>query len=204
MFQARLRKWSGYVLQPIAKAIASVGISANTLTITGLVFGIGAGICIALGYLKLAGVLILIGGSFDMIDGAVARASNKNTPFGALLDSVVDRYSEGIIFIGLAIYCSKSSMIDGLALTCLGLISSFLVSYVRARAEGLQIECKVGLMQRPERVILLSIAVLFRDFSIVNVSILILVLWVMVIFSHITVIQRVFFALKQLPIIKAR
>ncbi|HGJ66860.1 TPA: CDP-alcohol phosphatidyltransferase family protein, partial [bacterium] len=200
MFQARVRKWSGYVLQPIAKAIASVGISANTLTITGLVFGIGAGVCIALGYLKLAGVLILIGGSFDMIDGAVARASNKNTPFGALLDSVVDRYSEGIIFIGLAIYCSKSSMIDGLALTCLGLISSFLVSYVRARAEGLQIECKVGLMQRPERVILLSIAVLFRDFSIVNVSILILVLWVMVIFSHITVIQRVFFALKQLPI----
>jgi len=203
MFQATVRKWSGYALQPIAKAIASVGISANTLTIIGLIFGIGAGVCIALGRLKLAGVLILIGGSFDMIDGAVARASNKNTPFGALLDSVVDRYSEGIVFIGLAIYCSKSSMIDGLILTCLGLISSFLVSYVRARAEGLQIECKVGLMQRPERVILLAIAVLFRNFSIVNISILILVLWVMVIFSHITVIQRVFFALKQLPIVKA-
>jgi len=204
MYQATVRKWSGYALEPIAKVIASIGISANALTITGLIFGIGAGVCIALGRLKLAGVLILIGGGFDMIDGAVARASNKNTPFGALLDSVVDRYSEGVIFIGLAIYCSMSRMIDGLVLTCLGLISAFLVSYVRARAEGLQLECKVGLMQRPERVILLSLGVLFRDFSIVNISILILVLWIMVILSHITVFQRVFFASKQFHDIKAR
>ncbi len=155
MYQTVLRKWTGYVTQPIAKRIAALGITANMITIVGLFFGIGAGICIALGYLKTAAALILIGGSFDMIDGAVARATNKNTPFGALLDSVVDRYSEGTIFLGIAMYFFTGGMIGGIALTCLALIGAFLVSYVRARAEGLDLECKVGIMQRPERVIIL-------------------------------------------------
>jgi CDP-diacylglycerol--glycerol-3-phosphate 3-phosphatidyltransferase len=201
MFQATFRKWTGFITQPIAKRIAAIGITANMLTIIGLFLGIAAGVCIALGRLKLAGVLILIGGSFDMMDGAVARASNKNTPFGALLDSVVDRYSEGAIFLGLAIYFSmEGSMkerVYGLIPTFLGLISAFLVSYVRARAEGLQLDCKVGLMQRPERVLLLSAGVLFQNFSIVNISILIVALWVLVIFSHITILQRVAFALRK-------
>jgi len=191
MFQIIIRKWIGYVTQPVAKRIAALGITANMLTIIGLLFGIGAGVCLVLGQLKLAGALILIGGVFDLMDGAVARVSNRNTPFGALLDSVVDRYSEGAIFLGLAIYFSMEKMIDGLTLTCLGLISAFLVSYVRARAEGLQVECKVGLMQRPERVILLSMGVIFRNLSIVNISILILALWILVVLSHITVLQRV-------------
>jgi phosphatidylglycerophosphate synthase len=202
MFQEAMRKLTGFITQPIAKVLAGIGITANTLTIIGLFFGIAAGIFIALGRLKLAGILILIGGSFDMFDGAVARASNKNTPFGALLDSVVDRYSEGIIFLGLAIYFAmEGSMKDrvyGLIPTCLGLISAFLVSYVRARAEGLQLDCKVGLMQRPERVLLLSLGVLFQSFTIVNVSILIVALWILVILSHITVLQRVAFALRKL------
>jgi len=202
MFEATMRKLTSFITQPIAKGIAAIGITANTLTITGLLFGIAAGICIALGRLKLAGILILVGGSFDMMDGAVARASNKNTPFGALLDSVVDRYSEGIIFLGLAIYFSmEGSMKDrvyGLIPTCLGLISAFLVSYVRARAEGLQLDCKVGLMQRPERVILLAIGVLLQNFMIINISILIIALWILVILSHITVLQRVVFALRKL------
>jgi CDP-diacylglycerol--glycerol-3-phosphate 3-phosphatidyltransferase len=202
MFQEAMRKLTGFITQPIAKVLAGIGITANTLTIIGLFFGIAAGIFIALGRLKLAGILILIGGSFDMFDGAVARASNKNTPFGALLDSVVDRYSEGIIFLGLAIYFAmEGSMKDrvyGLIPTCLGLISAFLVSYVRARAEGLQLDCKVGLMQRPERVLLLALGVLFQSFTIVNVSILIVALWILVILSHITVLQRVAFALRKL------
>jgi len=201
MFQATFRKWTSFITQPIAKRIAAIGITANMLTIIGLLLGIAAGVCIALGRLKLAGILILIGGSFDMMDGAVARASNKNTPFGALLDSVVDRYSEGAIFLGLAIYFSMGGSMKervyGLIPTCLGLISAFLVSYVRARAEGLQLDCKVGIMQRPERVILLSAGVLFQNFSIVNISILIVALWVLVIFSHITVLQRVAFVLRK-------
>jgi len=202
MLQDAMRKLTSFITQPIAKVLAGIGITANTLTIIGLLFGIAAGIFIALGRLKLAGILILVGGSFDMFDGAVARASNNNTPFGALLDSVVDRYSEGIIFLGLAIYFAmEGSMKDrvyGLIPTCLGLISAFLVSYVRARAEGLQLDCKVGLMQRPERVILLALGVLFQSFSIVNVSILIVALWILVILSHITVLQRVAFALRKL------
>lgn len=205
MFHYILRKWLSYVTQPIAKGIAALGITANMLTITGLLFGIGAGVCIALGRLKLAGALILIGGTFDLMDGAVARVSKVTNPFGALLDSVVDRYSEGVIFVGLAIYfCIEGGpkMITGLALTCLGLISAFLVSYVRARAEGLKVECKVGLMQRPERLVLISLGVIFRDLS-VNFNLLIIALWALVILSHITVLQRVAFALKEFHGIRA-
>lgn len=202
MFQATLRKWTSYITEPIAKLIASIGVTANMLTIIGLIFGIVAGVCIALGRLKLAGILILIGGSFDMMDGAVARATNKSTPFGALLDSVVDRYSEGIIFLGLAVYFAMEGSIKdrvlGLIPTCLGLISAFLVSYVRARAEGLQIDCKVGLMQRPERVLLLAGGVLLRNIPIANISVLILALWILVILSHFTILQRVFFAQRNL------
>ncbi len=203
MFQATLRKWTSYITEPIANLIASIGVTANMLTIIGLIFGIAAGVCIALGRLKLAGILILIGGSFDMMDGAVARAANKNTPFGALLDSVVDRYSEGTIFLGIAIYFFTGGMIGGIALTCLALIGAFLVSYVRARAEGLDLECKVGIMQRPERVIILFLGVIFQAILAVKVSPLILALWVLVIFSHITVLQRVAFASKQFQDINA-
>lgn len=204
MFHVTMRKWLGYIIQPIAQFIANLGITANMLTITGLVFGIGAGICIAFGRLQLAGALILIGGTFDLMDGAVARASKAVSTFGALLDSVVDRYSEGAIFLGLVIYFSRFSSgmgmrkaLIGLALTCLALIGAFLVSYVRARAEGLKVECKVGLLQRPERVILLSLGVLFGNLSIINISLLVIVLSVMVVLSHLTVIQRVLFALKE-------
>ncbi len=203
MYQNVLRKWTGYVIQPIAKRIAALGITANMLTIVGLFFGIGAGISIALGHLKTAAALILIGGSFDMMDGAVARAANKNTPFGALLDSVVDRYSEGTIFLGIAIYFFTGGMIGGIALTCLALIGAFLVSYVRARAEGLDLECKVGIMQRPERVIILFLGVILQAILAVKVSPLILALWILVIFSHITILQRVAFASKQFQDINA-
>jgi len=205
MLHLILRKWLGYVTQPVAKWIAALGITANMLTITGLLIGIGAGICLAMGRLKLAGALILIGGSFDLMDGAVARISKVNNPFGALLDSVVDRYSEGAIFLGLAIYFSvweQEKMVVGLVLTCLGLISAFLVSYVKARAEGLQVECKVGVMQRPERIILLSLGVLLRNL-LIHVNLLVVALWVLVILSHITVLQRVAFALKKFHGIRA-
>lgn len=207
MFHSILRKWLSYVTQPVAKGLAALGITANMLTLTGLLFGIGAGACIALGRLKLAGALILVGGTFDLMDGAVARVvSNVTNPFGALLDSVVDRYSEGAIFLGLAIYFSIGrgpKWVTGLTLTCLGLISAFLVSYVRARAEGLHVECKVGLMQRPERIVLLSLGVIFGHLPIINTSLLIVALWVLVIFSHITVLQRVAFASKELHGIRA-
>lgn len=207
MFHSTLRRWLDYVIQPVAKGIAALGITANMLTITGLLFGIAAGVCIALGRLKLAGALILVGGSFDLMDGAVARVSKITNPFGALLDSVVDRYSEGIVFVGLAIYFTRFSagidkMLTGLALTCLGLISAFLVSYVRARAEGLKVECEVGLMQRPERIVLLSLGVLFRNLF-VNVNLLVVALWILVILSHITVLQRVAFVLKEFHDIRA-
>ncbi len=202
MFHDMARKWLGYITQPVAQLIAAIGVTANMLTITGLIFGVGAGVCIAFGRLKLAGVLILVGGTFDLMDGAVARASKAVSAFGALLDSVVDRYSEGAVFLGIAIYFSRFStdiykVIIGLALTGLALIGAFLVSYVRARAEGLHVECKVGIMQRPERVILLSLGVIFGNLYIINTSLLVIVLCILVVLSHFTVLQRVWFASKE-------
>lgn len=208
MFHITVRKFISYVTQPIAKVLAALGITANMLTITGLLFGIAAGVCLALGRMKLAGALILIGGSFDLMDGAVARVNKVTNPFGALLDSVVDRYSEGTIFLGLAIYffrfsASIGKTILGLALTCLGLISAYLVSYVRARAEGLHVECKVGLMQRPERIILLSAGVIFANLYIINTSLLVVALCILVVLSHITVLQRVISASREFNGIRA-
>jgi phosphatidylglycerophosphate synthase len=198
MFHDTARKWLGYIIQPVAQLIAAIGVTANMLTITGLIFGISAGVCIAFGYLKLAGILILVGGTFDLMDGAVARVNKAASAFGALLDSVVDRYSEGAVFLGIAIYFSRFSSdiykaIIGLSLTGFALIGSFLVSYVRARAEGLRVECKVGIMQRPERVILLSLGVIFGKLYIL----LVIVLCILAILSHFTVLQRVLFASKE-------
>lgn len=201
MFHDTLRERMGHITRPVARGIAALGITANMLTIAGLLFGIAAGVFIALGRLKLAGILILAGGMFDLMDGAVARVNKVTNPFGALLDSVVDRYSEGAVFVGLAIYFMRSPLgiekkITGLALTCLGMISAFLVSYVRARAEGLNVECKVGIMQRPERIILIAAGILFRNL-LVKPNLLVVALWILVILSHITVLQRVAFVLKE-------
>lgn len=201
MFHDTLRDWLSYITRPVARGVAALGITANMLTITGLFFGIAAGILIALNHLKLAGILILVGGIFDLMDGAVARVNKVTNPFGALLDSVVDRYSEGAVFVGLAIYFMRSPLgidkkITGLALTCLGLISAFLVSYVRARAEGLNVECKVGIMQRPERIVVIAAGILFRNL-LVKPNLLVVALWILVILSHITVLQRVAFVLKE-------
>ena len=205
MFEARLRTKVSAIILPIAKTIASLGITANMVTLFGLVVNLMAAFCFATGQLVLAGILILFGGSFDMMDGAVARARKITNSAGALLDSVIDRYSEAVIFLGALIYFYRLPNLSGVILVFAAVIGSILVSYVRARAEGLQIECKVGLMQRPERIVLLALGVLAQGLLPAQLAslqasglILVSVFGILAVTSHITAIHRLLFSFYQL------
>ena len=194
------------ILLPIAKALTAIGITANMITLVGLLVNAVAAFFLATGRLVLSGILILFGGSFDAMDGVVARVSGKDdsNPSGALLDSVIDRYSEAIIFLGAMIYFFHLSHLLGVILVFASVIGSILVSYVRARAEGLQIDCKVGLMQRPERIVLLAFGVLAQGLIIKYLSwesngvILVSVFAFLALTSHITALHRLVFSFSQL------
>jgi CDP-diacylglycerol--glycerol-3-phosphate 3-phosphatidyltransferase len=173
------------ITNPIIEGISKSGVKPDALTFTGLAINIGAAYFIATGHFLLGGVLILIAGLFDLLDGALARFANRTTKFGAILDSTVDRISEAAILCGLLIWYMPS-ILETLLIFAV-LIGSFLVSYIRARAEGLGLECKVGLFTRAERVIVLAIGLLVGQF--VDVAVVI-ALWVLVVFVYVTVIQR--------------
>lgn len=143
---------SSYVERPVAGALAKLGVSPNMVTFAGLV---GAGISawlISEGMLIAGGVVMLIAGVLDLFDGALARSTGQDSAFGALLDSVVDRVSEIVVLLGLLLYYARSDSLEGTALVYLAAGGSVMVSYLRARSEGLGIDCKVGIMTRPERV----------------------------------------------------
>ena len=139
------------------------------------------------------------------MDGAVARVAPNSSPSGALLDSVIDRYSEGVVFLGALIYFYLNSNFYGVILVFAAMVGSILVSYVRARAEGLRIECKVGFMQRPERIAVLAFGTLIQgvlgnQFAAVQSSgiVLICVFAILTITSHITAVHRLVFSLYEL------
>lgn len=197
MFEAKLRSKISAILSPLARIIVSLGITANMVTMVGLLVNLVAAYCLATERLVAAGLLILFGASFDMIDGAVARERTSTNSSGALLDSVIDRYSEAVIFLGALVYFHQLQSFFGVVLVFAAVIGSILVSYVRAKAEGLQIECKVGLMQRPERIILLALGVLVQgvipeQYTVLQSKGMILfgVFAILAVTAHITAIHR--------------
>lgn len=165
-----------------------LNVSPNFFTILGLILsGVGA-FFYAEGYLVWGGVFILIGGISDTFDGKIARTRNIATKFGAVLDSSLDRYAEFLMFLGIMIYLMRidtplhywTSIIAFFAL-----MGSIMVSYVRARAEGLGMEGKVGMMQRAERIVLIGIASLVHEYALIGV------VWIVALFANITAIQRI-------------
>ena len=145
-----------YLGRPVARLLARGGVSPNAVTLFGLLVAGVSALLLALGNLWAGGVVVLVSGVFDLFDGALARETRSATPFGALLDSVVDRFAEVVVLLGLLVYYLADSSVEGSVLVYLALAASLMVSYVRARAEGLEIECEVGVMTRPERVALLG------------------------------------------------
>jgi phosphatidylglycerophosphate synthase len=158
------------VINPLVKLLIRAGLTPNMITTIGLILNIGVSIIFISGaeegrrgdlsYVGWAGALILFAGLFDMLDGQVARLGNMSSQFGALYDSVLDRYSELILFLGICYYLVAHHYFLSSLFAFIGLIGSMMVSYTRARAEGLGIECKDGLMQRPERVIVIGVSAL--------------------------------------------
>jgi CDP-diacylglycerol--glycerol-3-phosphate 3-phosphatidyltransferase len=158
------------------------------LTLFGLVLNMAVAAMLATGHLVAGGVMIIAAGLFDMLDGALAKITNRVSAFGAFLDSVVDRYSEAVVLLGLLLYYYQQLSIQRLTEVVLIyaiLFGSVMISYTRARAEGLNIKNEVGLMARPERIILLAVGLLF------NTVLLIPVLWVLAVGTQITAIQRI-------------
>ncbi len=181
MLSAKLGHFLDKPLSPFTKKIP---LSPNFLTVTGFFITVVAAFIIPHN-LKIGGIMILIGGIFDMLDGIVARTKGKGSRFGAFLDSVLDRYSDAFIFLALAWYFAEKGSHTG-AFICIGiLVGAFLISYTRARAEGLGESCHVGIMERPERIILIVFAIL--------TGWLIPILWIMLILTHFTVFQRIIY-----------
>jgi phosphatidylglycerophosphate synthase len=180
MLSARFGHFLDAPLGPIAKRIP---VSPNTLTISGFLMTVLAAFIIPQN-LKLGGILILIGGIFDMLDGMVARTKGKTSNFGAFLDSVLDRYSDAFLFLSLSYYLAANGNHTGSFVSLGTLVGAFLISYARARAEGLGVSCHTGIMERPERIILLIFATI--------TGWIMPVLWLMLVFTHITVAQRIY------------
>jgi len=181
------------ITNPIVGILSKSGITPNALTLINLALNIVAAYVIATGHFLLGGVLVLVSGLFDLLDGALARFTKQTTKFGAILDSTVDRISEAAILCGLLIWYvpqeGTSLKIVLIVLIFVVLIGSFLVSYIRARAEGLGWQCQVGLFTRAERVIVLAIGLLINQIFIA--------LCVLVVFVFITVVQRLVYLWKQ-------
>jgi len=183
---------ASHITNPIVGVLSKSGMKPNVLTFLGLAINIGAAYVIAINHLFLGGVLVLVSGLFDLLDGALARFTNQTTKFGAILDSTVDRISEAAILCGLLIWYIPRGATLEIVLIFAVLVGSFLVSYIRARAEGLGLECRVGLFTRAERVIVLAIGLLLNQVFIA--------LWVLVGFVYITVVQRLLYLRKQAKI----
>ena len=193
---SKLRPGLGRLLtEPIVRLIARTGISPNALTITGFLLNALVAGVLAGGYLFLGGFLVLFAGWFDMLDGALARISGKSTRFGTLLDSTVDRFSEAVVFLGLLVFYLAQGATLEILLIYFTIVGSIMVSYVRARAEGLGLRSEVGLFTRPERVILLALGLLPSRISPVA---LLVVLWILAVGTMLTVLHRLIHAWRQM------
>lgn len=208
------------VINPLVKFLIRMGFTPNAVTVVGLLLNVGVAVIFIIGaeegnrgdlsYVGWAGALILFAGLFDMLDGQVARLGNMSSSFGALFDSVLDRYSELIMFLGICYYLIGHHYFLSSLLAFIALIGSMMVSYIRARAEGLGIACKDGLMQRPERVVTVALSAIacgitahfiggnykfyiegvhFQVFE--TISVFTVPLAVMAVLTNVTAIQRI-------------
>jgi|SRR5579872_328256 len=177
------------VIRLIVRGLALSKIHPNVLTFLGLLINVAAAVYLAMGEFFWGGVIIIGAGLFDMVDGRVARETNQVTRFGGYFDSVLDRYSDLALLMGLLVYYGNIGRPFYVVLTAIVMTGSVMVSYTRARAENTIPSCKVGFMERPERVVLLIIGALFNRMAPV--------LWVIAVLANITVIHRMAFTYQE-------
>ncbi len=173
------------IIRLIVRGLALSKIDPNVLTFLGLVINVVAAVFLAFGRFRAAGFVIIFAGLFDMVDGRVARETNRVTRFGGYFDSVLDRYSDLCLLIGLLVYYGTINRPPYVVLTAVAMTASVMISYARSRAENIIPTCKVGFLERPERVVLLIIGALFDHMAPV--------LWVIAVLGNLTVIHRLVF-----------
>jgi CDP-diacylglycerol--glycerol-3-phosphate 3-phosphatidyltransferase len=180
-------------------ALIESRLTPNKISMTGLVLNVGAAVLVTQRYFFLAGIAFIVGSVMDTLDGRYSRMSGKGTPFGAFLDSTLDRVEEGIVLTTVAAYFSSRGMDFAVAATVVAVLGSLMVSYTRARAEALGVENKGGLATRPVRVVILSIGLLFaKGAGIFGADLLAPAVYVLAVLTVFTVFQRVFHVRKAL------
>ena len=192
---SEIRKALAYRLtESVVRFLSKTPITPSAITWFGFLLTAGAAALIITGHLLVAGLVVLIAGFFDILDGALARRTNQATRFGAVLDSTLDRLSEAVLLLGILILYARESSITGILLVGAALIGSLLVSYIRARAEALGLECQAGLFTRVERVIVLALGLLLSQ---INYAFLFIALAIIVVFSFFTAGQRLVYVWRQ-------
>ena len=180
---------------PLVRVLVRTPVTPNALSWSGFILALVAAVLIVTGYPLAAGIVVLVAGFFDILDGALARYIKKVTPFGAVLDATLDRLSEGVILLAImAVYAIQQSL-WGVLVVGAALITSQLVSYIRARAEAQGLECKTGIFTRAERVVVLALGLLLGYFA----PALLIALAIILVLSLVTVIQRVVYVWRQKP-----
>jgi CDP-diacylglycerol--glycerol-3-phosphate 3-phosphatidyltransferase len=188
MFTTRFEAWVRRHAEAFVSALGRSPLTPNQVTVVGVALTFVAAGLIAFGYLRWAGLVLILAGTCDILDGALARSTNAAYPYGAFLDSTLDRYAEGAVYLGLAAYFVTIAppMQEWLILATLAaLAGSFLVSYVRARAQSLGFTCKSGLFQRPERVVATVIGLLAGGWVLYGI------VFLLAIVTNITALQRI-------------
>jgi CDP-diacylglycerol--glycerol-3-phosphate 3-phosphatidyltransferase len=170
------------LIEVIVRTLVTVGASPNLLTFVGWVINIVAGVLLARGWFWQAGLVVLFAGLFDMLDGRVARLSGRVTQFGGFFDSVLDRYSDLSLLVGLLVYYGSIHRPMYVIVTAAAMTASVMISYTRARAENTIASCKVGFLERPERIVLIVIGALFDRMAPV--------LWILAVLGNLTVAHR--------------
>src|SRR6201989_1026601 len=177
------------IIRLIVRGLALSKINPNVLTFFGLVINIVAAYFLATGRFRTAGLLLIFAGLCDMVDGRVARATNQVTRFGGFFDSVLDRYSDLALLVGLLVYYGAINRASYVVLTAIVMTASVMISYTRTRAENIVPTCKVGFLERPERIVLFIIGALFDRMAPV--------LWVIAVLGNLTVIHRMIFTYQE-------
>lgn len=192
---------NGYlkVIDPVANWLVRRGVHPNTITIIGTLCTVAGGVIYATGHISTGGWFLGLTALFDVLDGTVARRSNQSSTFGAFLDSSLDRVADGAVLSGLAVFYALNPVhhnVPMMAVCLVGLIGAYMTSYVRARAEALGLDAKVGMLQRPERVVLLSAPQAFFGLAL-NGWVLGVIIVILTVTAWITVVQRVHFVYRQ-------
>jgi len=183
------RALSNYLSRPVVRLLDLLPVSPNILSWFGFLLASGTAVLIVTDHLFAAGFMVLVAGFFDILDGALARQTNRVTRFGGVLDATLDRISESLLLLAIMFVYAKGNSVGETIIVGFALVSSLMVSYMRARAEAIGVDCRVGLFTRAERVVVLALGLLLSQFNYA----LTVALVIIIVFSVVTVLQRVIY-----------